>query len=247
MKVITICTQKGGVAKTTTAEALILYLRRHNYKVLAVDLDIQGNMSSFFGSDPNEKKTVFDFIDGTGNPKDCIVDDMLSGGSRLRYLVSFFDNNELTCFRDAINRCKLDYDIVVIDTPPAINRTVLAALMASDYVIVPTEPTIDSLIGIKETLKAVDAIKSTGNPDLTLLGALLIKFKDRYTLHKQFKEAMAKEKIIPLFKTVIRESQAINTAKASHKDFYTKEFTHSKAVGDYREFCKEVISKIGLK
>ena len=247
MVTITFCTQKGGVSKTTTAEALILYLRRHGYKVLAIDLDNQGNLSTYFNYDPNQKKTVFEFVDGDGDPKEAIVNDLLAGGSRLRYLVSYFDQNELSAFGNALKAAKLDYDVVVIDTPPAINRVVLAALAASDYLIMPTEPSPDSLAGVKETLKAVDAVLIKDNPNLKVLGTLLVKYKDHYKLHKQFKTALESSKTIPMFKTCIRESQGINAAKIKHADFYSKDYSHVNAVVDYREFCKEVIEKIGLK
>lgn len=245
MITITVCTQKGGVSKTTTAEALILGLRRKGFKVLSMDLDQQGNLTGFFN--PKAKLTVFDLLDGTNAPEECIENDLVAGGLRLRYLEEYFKQNSLTAIGDALKPMSKNYDFLIIDTPPAINTVVLAALAISDYVVMPTEPTKDSLDGIMKTIQAVEATKAKNNPNVKLLGVLMVKFKERYTLHKQFKDALVASKKIPVYDTVIRESQAINIAKTKNADFFGKDYMHANAVQDYRKFVKETLDKIGIK
>jgi len=245
MITISICAQKGGVSKTTTAEALILGLKRLGYSVLAMDLDQQGNLTSYLN--PDAKYSVFDLVYGKVPAKDCIEKDLIAGGLGLRYLPEYFKENELTELGNAIKRAKVDYDFLIIDTPPAINTVVLSAMANSDYIIMPTEPTKDALDGIMKTVQACDATKAKINPKLKILGVLLVKYKERYTLHKQFKEALAASKKFKLFNTVIRESQAINSAKTTNTDFFSKQFSKANAVVDYSAFVDEVVDKIGLK
>lgn len=245
MITIAVCAQKGGVSKTTTSEALILGLRRLGFSVLAMDLDQQGNLTNYLN--PNAKYSVFDLVYGKINPKDCIENDLIGGGLGLRYLPEFFKENDLTELGNALKKTKTNYDFLIIDTPPAINTVVLSALANCDYVIMPTEPTKDALDGIMKTLQAVDATKSRINPKIKVLGILLVKYKERYTLHRQFREALSNSKKFKVFNTVIRESQAINTAKTTNSDFFSKQFSRANAVIDYGNFVDEVIERIGVK
>lgn len=245
MITISVCAQKGGVSKTTTSEALILGLRKLGFKVLAMDLDQQGNLTSYLN--PNAKYSVFDLVYGKVHEKDCIENDLIAGGLGLRYLPEFFKENELTELGAAVKRADVDYDFLIIDTPPAINTVVLSALANSDYVIMPTEPTKDSLDGIMKTIQAVEATQSKINPNIKVLGVLLVKYKERYTLHKQFREALSNSKKFNVFKTVIRESQAINNAKTANADFFIKEYGKANAVKDYVDFVDEVLHRINVK
>lgn len=250
MITICLCTQKGGVAKTTTAEALILGLRRKGYKVLGLDLDQQGNLTNYFLNLDRDAhpRTVFDLLRGTSKPEDIIIDDILPGGIDLMFLPQYFDmpTSSFSDLRRVLAPLSNVYDVLVIDTPPAINKVVMAGLASSDYVIMPSEPSNDSLEGLRNTTNACAAVKAGDNANLHILGVLLTKYKERYTIHAQFKELLTVTKEFPLLDTVIRESQAVNKAKVYKEDFFGKEYMHAKAVQDYRALIKEVIAKTKL-
>lgn len=245
MITICVCAQKGGVSKTTTSEALILFLRKQGYSVLALDLDLQGNMSAYFN--PDHKFDAFDFVENRIKPSDIIEKDLIAGGPRLTYLNEFFEKNPLDTVKTIIKDNNIEYDFMVIDTPPAINKVVLSALSISDFVITPTEATKDALDGVLQTIKAVEAINRQVNAELKIMGVLITKYKDRYKLHRKFKVALDRNDQVKVFKTTIRESQAINTAKTYRKSFYESEYAHSKAVEDYERWGKEVLDCLGLK
>ena len=76
---------------------------------------------------------------------------------------------------------------------------------------------------------------------------LLVKYKERYTLHRQFKDAMAASSKFNLFNTIIRESQAINNAKKANKDIFSKEYSKANAVKDYAAFVDELLERIKVK
>jgi len=244
MKTIICCTQKGGVSKTTTCEAIILYLRSKGFKVLAVDLDLQGNLSSYLNGDA--EYDVFDVCLGKKKLSEAIQKDLLAGGPNLAYLNQFFDTNPLNTLKTKLAEVSKIYDVCVIDTPPAINKTVLAGLVASDYVIMPSEPTRDALDGILQTLEAVSSVKKGTNSKINVLGVLLVKYKDRYTVHKQFLNYCKKANKFPVFETKVRESQAINNAKTNNESFFEKEYLKSNGAKDYWDFAKEVAKKIEL-
>ena len=248
MITISLCTQKGGVSKTTTAEALIMGLRRKGFKVLGLDLDQQGNLTKYFLKDGTYKHTAFDLVHGDFKPEDVIVNDIIPGGVDLMMLPQYFDlpTSSLLDLKRVLASVSGIYDVLVIDTPPAINKVVMAALAMSNYVIMPSEPSADSLQGIMNTTQACEAIIEQYNKDLHILGVLLTKFKERYKLHTQFRDYIIESKKYPLFKTVIRESQAINNAKVNRADFFSKEYMHANAVMDYRNFVKEVMDKVKL-
>ena len=196
---------------------------------------------------PDATSDVFDFLDGKGDPKACIQNDLIAGGPRLAYVPQYFEQNQLTALRDKLNKLNLDYDVCVIDTPPAISKVVFAAIACSDYVIIPTEASKDSLDGVNQTLDAIESVNANVGSKAKLLGVLIVKYKDRFTVHKGFKESLENSDAFPVFKTTIRESQAINNAKLTNSDFFGKEYMHANAVQDYRNFVKEVMDKIGLK
>lgn len=245
MKTIVCCTQKGGVSKTTTCEAIILYLRKQGYKVLALDLDLQGNLTSYLNSEA--KYDAFDVCLGKVKIEKAIEEDLIAGGGNLAYLNQFFDTNPMSTIKKKLKEVSTKYDVCVIDTPPAINKTVLAALVAADYVIMPSEPTRDALDGILQTLEAVKSVQSSQNKNLEVLGVLMVKYKERYTVHKQFLNYCVKSKKFPVFTTKVRESQAVNNAKTEGVSFFDKEYMKANAVKDYWNFAKEVEKKIGLK
>lgn len=245
MKVITLCTQKGGVAKTTTAAALILGLRKKGYKVLGIDLDTQGNLTNLFN--PDASYTVFDLVYRKQDEREKVIEkDFIGGGLGLMYLSNFYKEHQLGAFKEALSFVDDRYDFCIIDTAPAVNEVVMSALAASDYYIMPTEPTRFALDGLNKSLQAAESVANNANPNLKLLGTLLVKFKDRYTLHKQFRDALkAEDKRYCLFDTTIRESQAINTASAVNDNFFSKEYASSNASKDYLKFIDELLTRIG--
>ena len=224
---------------------MILYLRNHGYKTLAIDLDTQGNLTSYFNSEA--KYDVFDLLDGKIKPIDCVEKDLIAGGARLTYVTNYFENHPLTDFANKLSALDDIYDVCIIDTPPAISKIVFAAIAASNYAIIPTEPTKDSLDGVNQTIQAINFVNESLNKNTKLLGVLLVKYKERFTVHKQFKKFAEESNEFPIFSVSIRESQAINNAKTFNKDFFAKEFAHSNAVIDYSEFTKEVIKKAEIK
>ena len=245
MKVISIATEKGGTGKTTTAQALIESLRAKKYRVLGIDLDSQFNLSFSFlcdvapyniynvlTSDPYKKKNI----------KDVIYNDFI----KATYLNYALDNEKDTVLKEALQEINDLYDFVIIDTPPKLDKTLIKALVCSDYVIIPTQAEAYAIKGIDNLFKTIKQVKETQNTNIKVLGVLLTMYNDRSNLFKQLKELIeqkAKANNTILFKTTINKNVAIAEAQALKQPLlmYKKGV---KAVEDYKKLTNEILELI---
>ena len=239
MKIISVLCQKGGVGKTTTAEALISGLKRKGKKVLAIDLDFQKNLTNYLN--PDFKKSIFDLVYGNNSIDDVIENDLIAGGTGVLLASEYFRNQSSNELLDKILSVSDRYDYCIIDTPPAINQVVHAMLRITDYVIIPCECTKDGLNGLNITLEIINRAKEDNNK-LQLLGVILTKIKTNYKVHSTFIDAFSKKEDYKLFEIAIRESQAINNSKLLSKDFMNQK--QANAVQDYYKLIDEVERRI---
>ena len=240
MKVITVMCRKGGVGKTTTSEALILALREKGYKVLALDLDSQQNLTNYFN--PEYEHDAFDLVDERKHIsiEDIIEKDLIAGG-RIIYLSEYLRNNDSTIIKERLNQVSSKYDFLIIDTPPAIDHVVYSSIELTNYVIVPCECTNDGVLGALSTLDLIEAKRKKNNLDLEILGIVLTMYKKNYSLHQQFKKSL-EDKGYKVFTSTIRESQAINNSKIAKSNFIKNKSI--KATQDYISLTNEILKLI---
>ncbi len=240
MKTIVISNSKGGIGKTTTAQALYELLQAKGYKVLGIDLDTQGNFT-LVTSHHDNSYTMADLI--KGKPlKEVIEADFIA----CDYSIMNIDGNDykVSFLKDTLNSLK-GYDFCIIDTPPRLDRLTLTAFVASDYVI--TTATTDSLAiqGIADLLKAIESTKKL-NKKLKPLGILFVRYSPRSVLAKNIVEDMKQRENqtgLKVFDTTIRESIAIREAHYLTESLttYAKKST---AMKDYSAFVDELLPLI---
>lgn len=252
-KIITFANQKGGVGKTTTAHIVAIGLFMKGYKVLAVDLDPQANLTSVLGisTDDDSLITLADYFDGECEFDDTIVGTesgpdlavgslMLSGADR-KYSATGYEYK----IKEGISKVKRKYDFIIIDTPPALGIMSLNALAATDYLVVVMTPDYFSGKGLGQLQDTVETVKKyLGNKSLKINGLLLTRI-DRTNLTSLVNDDMeskVKELRTKIYKSTIRQGVAIRESQYLESSLY--DLRSSLVLKDYEEFLDELLKDL---
>lgn len=253
MRIITLANQKGGVAKTTSALALSTGLAGKGYKVLAVDLDPQGNFSLSSSIDTLQVTTnLYHAFKGEIDLKSIIFHsplgfDLVPGGLDLAGAdMEFTQLGREKMLSKLLNKINGTYDYVVIDTPPTLGILTANSLIASHYLIVPMAEDIYSIQGLSQLNGFIQNVYENGNPDLKILGLLITKYNGRQNLSKILYEQIysaAQTLGTKVFESKIRESVAVRENAVLQGDLF-KEAPKAKATIDYSLFVEEVLGRM---
>lgn len=247
--VISIALQKGGVGKSTTAQALASTLGFKKKKVLLIDMDSQGNVTYASGVD-TPVQTVTDVLGKDCKAQEAVVHckyyDLMAADQYLSN-VEMAEVSPILLKDTTITPLRNQYDFIIIDTPPALGNLSYNALSASDYVVIPSEPRPFALQGLGALHETIQSIQKNINPRLKVLGILLIKYSNRTVLNRDIKDMIedyAKEMDTIVFSTSIREAVAVAEAQTLRQPLidYAK---NSKPNIDYKAFTTEVLKRIG--
>lgn len=188
-KSIVFVNQKGGVGKTTSAINIGAYIALAGKKVLLVDFDSQGNMSSGVGVS-KDKPTVYELIAGLVEPKDAVKHtpvenlDAISASIDLSgAAIELVDQDEREFFlKKALAPLKDDYDYILIDCPPSLGLLTLNGLAAADSVLVPMQCEYFALEGITLLLQTVQKVQESINKELKIGGIFFTMYDSRTRL-----------------------------------------------------------------
>jgi len=250
--VIAIANQKGGVGKTTTAINLSAALARAGKRVLLVDLDPQANSSLTFLSHEAIDLSIYELLTETlADSSEVIRATAIPGLDILPSRISLakFESKLLGEFdapfrlKDKMDGITHSYDYVVIDTPPTLGLITVNALVASDYLIVPIQPSYFALEGTDDLLDTVEKVRARPNPNLKVMGVLITLLDKRTTLardiHEQIKGVFGEK----VFDTVISKSVRLEESPAYKEAIFTFAPNSSGAV-EYAKLCEEVLSRV---
>ena len=251
MIVLTIALQKGGTAKTTTAQALGEGLMREGYKVLFVDLDTQGNLSTILKSKQSTKSS-YEVMRGLIPINEAIQHtpngDIIASSTKLSSLELELTGPGRTYRLQEELEALEDYDFVIIDTPPASGVIVDNSLTASNGVIIPVQPDIFSYQGLNILETTIHQTQRYNNPNLRILGILITRWNARAILNQEIVKTFEAEAVKTdtiVYKTRIRECITIKEAQASKTSIY--DYPRTNASKDYKAFVKEVINQLDPK
>jgi chromosome partitioning protein len=245
-QIIAITNQKGGVGKSTTAQALGAGYRQAGFKVLFVDMDAQGNLSYTLGATGSgytllevlSKQVKADHAIQTTPGGDLIASSpALSGADML-----LDQTGKEYRLKEALQPIKDRYDYIILDTPPALGILTVNALTACTWAIIPAQADTYSLQGIGQLYSTIEAVRRHCNPSLRVRGVLLTGHSSRIILSRDVAELMekaAKEIGTTLFKTTIRQNVAVKEAQSYRQDIFTYA-PKSNAATDYSELIKEL-------
>jgi chromosome partitioning protein len=246
-KVIAFANQKGGVAKTTTALNLAVAFKESGHRVLAVDMDPQGNLTMSQGIDPDKvERSMFDVLVHRIPIREVIVEREIDvavasidlAGAEIAMSTQIGRERSLQKALDAV---KEDYDFVCIDTPPSLGLLTVNALTAADKVIVPVQCEYLSMRGLVQLQNTLQMIRENLNPGVEIEGILPTMLDSRTVHAKEAVEILEENFGELVFKSRIRK--AIKFAEAPVRGTSVLKYDpNGKAAGAYRELAKEVLT-----
>ena len=172
MATIAVLSQKGGTGKTTAVRTLTDIFRRVELRVLAVDLDPQGNLSDYLDVDPDASPTIGDVLTGRAKPLEAVHGGIIPanlGLAEAELTLGGKMGRELT-LKKALRELKHDYDVILIDCPPALGLLTVNALVAAEYALLSAEAQYFALQGVEQALEVIELARDSLNPDLEWLG-----------------------------------------------------------------------------
>jgi chromosome partitioning protein len=211
-KILGIVNQKGGVGKTTTAINLSACLALEGMKVLLVDCDPQANATSGIGFQrDDDRRSVYDVLMGDSSAEQVIqpteIDTLsiLPGSKNLTgaNIELAATDDRAVRLRQALESVKANYDLIILDCPPALDLLTLNVLSAAESLLVPMQAEYFALEGISELISTLERVRANFNPTLNIEGVLLTMYDDRTNLAQQVTETLREYFRDRLFRTVI--------------------------------------------
>ena len=249
-RIIAVANQKGGVGKTTTAINLAACLAEAGKKVLTIDLDPQGNMTSGLGVDKNEvENTVYELMLDECSIKESMTDTVIDGMKIIPSNVNLAGAEiELLgipekeyILRNAVDYIKEDYDFIVIDCPPSLNMLTINAMTTANSVLVPIQCEYYALEGLSQLIHTIDLVQQRLNPNLLIEGVVFTMYDSRTNLSLQVVENVKDNLKQNIYKTIIPRN--IRLAEApSHGLPINIYDTKSSGAESYRLLAQEVMN-----
>ncbi|NBU22516.1 MAG: ParA family protein [Actinobacteria bacterium] len=232
MHVLSVSSLKGGVGKTTVALGLASAALNKGLNTLLVDLDPQCDATSGLAATNEFGASVAEVLQSPKLPaiKRAIVSSSWQRGSKMDVMVGsprslLLDNpaptvSDVWKLEEVLTQIEEDYDLVIIDTPPSINALTRTAWVASDRVIIVTEPSLYSVIAADRARKAIAEISAKLTPRLELLGVVVNRLRPQSNEHdyrlKELKEMFGNQLLMPYFEERAAIQQSTGAARPIH-------------------------------
>ena len=211
-RVIAVANQKGGVGKTTTAINLSACLAEKGQKVLAIDMDPQGNMTSGLGIDKDEvEKNIYDLMIGQVGVEEVLQKEAIENLDIIPTSIDLsaaeieligVDDKEFI-IRNAIAPIKDNYEYIIIDCPPSLSMLTINAMTTADSVLVPIQCEYYALEGLSQLIHTVELVKERLNPILEIEGVVFTMYDARTNLSLQVVENVKDNLDQNIYKTII--------------------------------------------
>ena len=250
--IVAVANQKGGVGKTTTAQALAAGLAERKYRVLGIDLDPQGNFSTACGAENYNVLTVYEVMKRGADIREAIqhmrggydvvpANIMLAGAEQ-----ELSQTGKEHRLKEAVSVVAGEYDFIVIDTPPSLGVLTVNAFTCATDILIPTTAGIFATAGISQLNETVGSVQRYCNPGVKIRGILFTRFNPRANISRQIKELteqLSEYISAPIYQTYIRAGVVVEEAQANKADIF--DYAGKSTVAeDYRAFIEEFLKGV---
>lgn len=252
-RIIAIANQKGGVGKTTTAINLSACLAESGKKVLDIDLDPQGNMTSGLGVDKNElDNTVYELMldecSINESMQQTVVDNLKIIASNVNLAGAEIEllgiNDKEYILKTAVDYIRDDFDFIIIDCPPSLNMLTVNAMTTADTVLVPIQCEYYALEGLSQLIHTINLVQERLNSKLEIEGVVFTMYDVRTNLSNQVVENVRENLDARIYETMIPRN--IRLAEAPSYGIPINMYdTKSAGAESYRKLAKEIIERKG--
>jgi len=252
MIVMAIANQKGGVGKTTIAFNLVQILaNQRDTKVLAVDNDPQGNLTSSFLDNPADLKgNIVNAYEEKPLVPEKISKDLNLLGSNIN-LAPVAERDFQVIFRlkeyleQLVNAPECTpYDYVIIDCLPSFGHLHLAALNAADFVLIPVKLAPYALAGMKDLFDTIERTRKYINPNLKVLGIVINQVDGRNLVMEREMEEVLRE----TYKELVLKSKINKRVKVEESPAFQKPITEYDPKGasakEFKALVREILQRL---
>ncbi|MEW6743296.1 MAG: AAA family ATPase [Planctomycetota bacterium] len=255
MRIVAIINQKGGVGKTTTAVNLGAALARAGRRVLLVDVDPQANLSVHLDVDvTGEIASIYDLLCGRRRAHELVCS---TAQERLAILPATLDlaGAELelasavgreVILREALERDRaeglLDYDWLLVDSPPSLGLLAVNALTAADEVVIPIQAQYFALQGMSKLVEVIDLVRARLNRKLQIAGIVVCMYQGQTTLGREVLAEVRRFFGDKVFKTLVRQNVKLAEAPSHGRTIFDYA-PASHGAEDYARLCDEVLER----
>jgi len=251
MRTLVLTNHKGGCAKTTTAMNLAVVLATEGHRVLAIDLDPQGNLSVALGADLEELETTQRtslrmMLDRNGDYKEYLTKarhrlDLIPACLDFdgQYMLEGQPVSRDLMLKDKLNAAQFAYDYCIVDTPPSLNSLTLNALSMSDMTIIPIESSLFALVGLNSLLTMIGRVRRAHAQEMIIM-ALSTMHVPRQNHDKDVRSIVIK-RFTPenVFEATIPRSVAVSQAITNRLSVYESDSASPAAIS-FLNLAKEI-------
>jgi len=254
-RIISLCNQKGGVGKSTTAQSLAVFLAALGKKILLVDIDPQANSTSGLGINQRKlEKSIYHVLIGKV-PTGAVIKktgilslDILPSSSALAgAAVELVDiKNREYKLKEVLEPIRRKYDFIIVDSPPSLGLLTINALTASQKTIIPVQCEYYALEGLADLLRTIQLVNSNLGTKIAIMGALLTMYDRKSRLHRAVEKEIRRKFPGYVFQAIIPRNVSLAEAPSFGKTIMQYD-PYSHGAKAYRQLAEEVLKMEGIR